>query len=87
MPHSGIFFPSPIFIFFPYTSRPKIRFMKKQTTIPVAVGMRAAASVQRRLFVSLLTVNSVVRHGLCMRQNTIMQTAVTGVQPFEASSP
>lgn len=56
-----------------------------QRTVPMTVGIRAAAIAQRAFPVSFLTVSSVVEHG---QWNTVKMTvfiAVTVFQPFETS--
>ena len=58
---------------------------RKQRSIPAAVGMRKDAAVHLRLAVSLCIVMQVVEQGQCIRENSMVHTAVTGVQPFAVS--
>lgn len=56
--------------------------MIKQSPMPQAVGIIAAAAVHFRLPVSFLIVISVVEQGQCIKEKIMVQTAVMGVQPF-----
>lgn len=62
------------------------RDTRKQNSIPVTVGIRKAAAIHLTPPVSFRIVRSVVEHGQCMRENSIVQTAVTHVQPLSTKS-
>ena len=68
--------------FMPQNTAAEIRFTRKQTVRPQKVGMRKAASVQRRLSVSFRMVSRVVAQGQCIRKNRAVQSTVVQVQPF-----
>ena len=53
--------------------------------IPQAVGIAAESNVHFQLPVSFLIVNMVVEQGQCIRENSIMLTAVVHVHPFAQS--
>lgn len=58
---------------------------KKHTTIPVTVGTRKEAIVHFTLCVSFLIVRHVVEQGQCIRENSMVLTAVIQVQPWLTS--
>ena len=55
---------------------------KKHTTIPVTVGTRKEATVHFTLWVSFFIVRQVVEQGQCIRENSMVLTAVIQVQPW-----
>lgn len=55
---------------------------RKQTMIPVTVGTRKEAIVHFTLWVSCFMVRQVVEHGQCIRENSMVLTAVIQVQPW-----
>lgn len=57
-----------------------------QMTIPQAVGIKNESAVHLKLPVSFLIVRQVVAHGKCMREKSMVHTAVTQVHPFASSS-
>ena len=89
---SGNSFPDFVFIclqshtFF-YISE-KIRAMLatiKHITTPHAVGIKNAAAVHLKLFVSFATVHNAVAHGKWQSEKSIVHIAVTHVHPFSTS--
>ncbi len=54
---------------------------RKQTTIPVTVGITNDSSVHFKLCVSFLIVRQVVPQGQCRREKSMTQTAVSQVHP------
>lgn len=56
--------------------------MKKHQKIPARMGRINASRVNRLLPVSFFIVSTVVEQGQCISENSMTQTAVTGVQPF-----
>ena len=53
-----------------------------QHIMPQAAGKSAQIIVQNPLFVSLYMVMREVEQGQCIRENSIVHTAVSQVQPF-----
>ena len=56
------------------------------SAIPITVGMTADSSVHLMLPVSCFIVSRVVEHGQCISENSIVQAAVSHVQPFATKS-
>ena len=54
----------------------------KHISIPHTVGIRKAAKVHFKLFVSFFIVKIVVAHGKCIRENSIVHIAVIYVHPL-----
>ncbi len=59
---------------------------KKHTTNPVTVGTSQETAVHFMLCVSFLMVRQVVEQGQCIKENSMVLTAVIQVQPFATKS-
>lgn len=58
----------------------------KHTSKPIVVGTAKETAVHLRLCVSFFIVKQVVEHGQCSKENSIVQTAVSQVQPLLMSN-
>ena len=63
-----------------------LRFTIIHEIIPREAGRRAASIVHFQLPVSFLMVRSVVEHGQCMREKSMVHSAVVIVHPWETNS-
>ena len=69
-----------------YASIPATPATSMHSTKPQSVGMRKEAITHFQPPVSLRIVKRVVEQGQCIRENSMVQTAVTQVQPLATSS-